>query len=162
MNDRVIVVSDTGPFRYLIAIDHIDILRQMFGRVLLPQTVYQELTHLSSPDIVRDWFDDLPIWIEVVEVFLEEPTEDIGIGEQEAICLALENKADVVLMDDARARKVATQKGLQVAGTLRLLFQAAKLNLLDFHQAIEALRETNFYVSESLLSEILRRYESGE
>ena len=61
----MIVVADTSPINYLILIGEIDILPKMYGSVVVPQTVREELVRLSAPQLVRSWIDHLPIWLEV-------------------------------------------------------------------------------------------------
>jgi predicted nucleic acid-binding protein len=60
----VLVVADTGPPHYLILIGAIEVLPNLFGRVMLPETVRDELEHSRTPEIVRRWVADPPAWIE--------------------------------------------------------------------------------------------------
>jgi len=62
------IVSNTSPLRYLTGIGEHDLLPQLFGKVLIPKAVYQELTHKNTPDMVQQYFLLLPTWIEVCEV----------------------------------------------------------------------------------------------
>ncbi len=61
----MIVVADTSPINYLILIKEVDILPKMYGSVVVPQTVREELVRASAPQLVRSWVDHLPIWLEV-------------------------------------------------------------------------------------------------
>jgi len=61
----VIVVSDATPVRYLILIDHMDVLPRLFGRVLVPPAVVAELSRTNTPPRVRDWVQSPPGWLEV-------------------------------------------------------------------------------------------------
>ena len=56
------VVADTGPLRYLVLIESIDILPRLFGRVLIPEIVGAELSRLSTPLPVREWLATAPPW----------------------------------------------------------------------------------------------------
>ncbi len=56
----MIVVADTSPLNYLLLIDEIDLLPAIFGRVLLPQAVFQELQHPKTSPKVRQWLTHLP------------------------------------------------------------------------------------------------------
>lgn len=58
----MIVVSDTSPINYLILIDQIQVLPHLFGQVILPQAVVEELTHERTPEAVRQWVAALPEW----------------------------------------------------------------------------------------------------
>jgi predicted nucleic acid-binding protein len=61
----MIVVSDTSPVCYLVLIDGIDLLQNLYGRVIIPQAVYKELTAVRSPVKVQAWIAQHPKWIEV-------------------------------------------------------------------------------------------------
>jgi predicted nucleic acid-binding protein len=63
------VVADTSPINYLILIQEIDILPKLYGCVVIPQTVREELVRPSAPQLVRSWIDHLPVWLEVRSAF---------------------------------------------------------------------------------------------
>ena len=75
-------------------------------------------------------------------------------GEREAITLALSLKADLVLPDEAKGRRVADQHGLSVCGTLGVLDQAASRGMLDLDEALARLRRTSFRASPKLLESL--------
>ncbi|MBC6478988.1 MAG: DUF3368 domain-containing protein [Hormoscilla sp. GM7CHS1pb] len=81
----------------------------------------------------------------------------LGAGEREAILLAEELEADLILLDDIQARRLAVERGLIVTGLLGVLQQSATLGLIDLTVAIERLRETNFWISSSLLQSLLEQ-----
>src|SRR5437870_12404747 len=114
----MIVVSDTTPINYLILIDHVHLLHELSGRVALPQAVYDELQRESTPDKVRHWIFNRPEWLEVHLVHTPDSTLKLGLGEREAITLAQELQADLILLDDGNARRAAQARGLRVTGTL--------------------------------------------
>jgi predicted nucleic acid-binding protein len=100
--EGVLVVADTGPPHYLILIGVIDLLPKLFGRVVLPDVVRDELEHARTPEPVRRWIADAPAWVEFAQTPpLGKPSlPRIGAGERAAIALALSRRADLVLMDD--------------------------------------------------------------
>ncbi len=57
-----VVVADTGPLRYLLAIGHIDILPKLFKSISIPTTVHDELLHPAAPALVRLWASITPPW----------------------------------------------------------------------------------------------------
>ena len=75
----------------------------------------------------------------------------LGAGEREAITLAEEISAELLLVDDGTGRQEARRRGLAVRGTLGVLGLAARHGLTDFPNAIARLRATNFRVSEELV-----------
>jgi predicted nucleic acid-binding protein len=62
----MIVVADTSPINYLIQIRQIGVLNGLYGRILVPPAVFQELSHPVAPSEVRDWAAVLPGWVEIV------------------------------------------------------------------------------------------------
>jgi predicted nucleic acid-binding protein len=106
-------VSDTSPLRYLIAIGRADLMRDIFGRVLIPRGVEQELTDPAAPETVRQWIEQRPPWLEIRD--LPQPpdpelTRRLDRGEAEAIRLAMDLRADFLLMDERRGRQMATAR----------------------------------------------------
>jgi hypothetical protein len=57
-----LIVADTSPIFYLLSINHIDLLPQLFGKVLLPEAVHKELGSPAAPTLVREWVAGLPDW----------------------------------------------------------------------------------------------------
>lgn len=156
----MIAVSDTSPICYLVLIGEIDILPKLFSQVLVPQAVLAELRHEDAPESVRDWASNLPMWITVQENTHEAASgmEKLQAGEKEAILLAQSARADVILLDEKSARRVATDQGLRVAGTLAVLGRASLQGLVDLTLAIDRLRKTNFRYSPALLKATLELY----
>jgi predicted nucleic acid-binding protein len=81
----------------------------------------------------------------------------LDAGETEAISLAGEVHADVLLIDERAGREEALRRGLKVAGTLSILDDAGQAGLLKSDEAIAALQQTSFRVSQAVLSQIRRR-----
>jgi predicted nucleic acid-binding protein len=154
----MIVVADTGPLNYLILIEEVDVLEKLFGRVLVPQAVFQELQHPSTPQMVSDWIKSPSSWLEVKTappVQLTAP--GLGDGELEAIALAQVENAALLIIDDKRARRFAVQHGLAVVGTLGVLEAAAQRGWIDLPQALTKLEKTSFRLTVALKNELLNR-----
>jgi len=156
----MIVIADTTPLNYLLLIGEVEILPQIYGRVLSPLAVWEELQRPRTPEVVRAWVSRRPAWLEVdrVERSPEPALWKLGAGEREAIMLAEELHADWLILDEHAARSVATQRNLSVIGTLGVLAEAAERGLVDFPDAIARLKQTSFYVSPEVLAPLLRRY----
>jgi len=86
--------------------------------------------------------------------------ERLQAGEQAAILLAEALKADIILLDEKAARRVATSRGLRVTGLLGVLGEAASRGLVDLAPAIDRLRMTNFRSAPALLKATLDRFGS--
>ena len=156
----MIAVSDTSPICYLILIEQSDLLHQLFDQLALPRTVLAELLHEDAPQTVRAWAARPPPWILV----RENPSgpavamEKLQPGERCAILLAEAIQADIILLDEKSARRVAAARGLRVTGTLGVLGEAAARGLVDFTLAVERLRKTTFRYSAALLKAAIDRY----
>jgi predicted nucleic acid-binding protein len=154
----VIVVSNTSPLNYLILIRAVELLPRLFGRVVIPRIVADELSDPRTPDVVRAWIKGSPAWLDVLVPKTPDSEIRLHPGERDALSLALELKADLVLVDDLAARRVAKERGLTVTGTLGVLDLAAKLGLLDLPKAVEALRQTSYQIREDVLEALLEEH----
>ena len=156
----MIVVSDTSPICYLLLIGEIEILPQLYGQVLIPTQVYLELANPKSPSLILDWIEELPQWLRVQAV-ARSSTINLDIldpGEQEAILLAEQQRAVLIIIDDLLGRQVATSRGLKVTGLLGVLDEAARNNMIDFPSAISRLQQTSFRASSALIQSLLQKH----
>jgi predicted nucleic acid-binding protein len=95
--------------------------------------------------------------VEIGQPQRRTPLTRLGPGEQDAIHLAEELHADLILMDDEDGRIEAERRALTVIGTLGVLERAAERGLLDLPPALTRLRATNFFVDDALIQEALAR-----
>lgn len=157
-----LIIADTGPVNYLILIQHIDVLPALFDKVAIPAAVHSELTSFKAPRPVKHWSTSLPPWVEVRETPLDqiedESLKGIDAGEKSAIQLAASLNADMLLMDDRRGVRAAQRKGLNVTGTLGILDLAAQQGMVNFTQAVDRLRQTNFRIAKELLDVLLEKH----
>jgi len=153
----MIVVSDTSVVTALIQIGRIELLSKIFGGVVIPEAVANELSvsHVSLPD-----------WIKTIGVrdkrIAESLLIELDAGESEAIALALELGADFLLMDEKLGREAAQRAGLTTIGILGVATAAKRMGLIDsISPLILDLRErASFWISEELKDRVLR--EAGE
>ena len=159
----MIVVSDTSPICYLLLIGEINVLTQLYGQVLIPEIVQQELTHTRSPDIVQTWIQTPPTWlvIQPVNTLYDENLNSLDPGERDAIVLGEQQKANLVIIDDLLGRQIAQSRGLRVTGLLGVLDEAARQNLLNFPDSIDRLQQTTFRASSKLIQVLLQKYQSA-
>jgi len=124
--------------------------------------VADELNHESTPEVLLDWLASRPSWLEVRQpAHLLDTEADLDWGEQEAIALAEEVSANLLLVDDWDARQEAERRQLRVVGTLRVLADGAGRGLSDLQEDLELLRCTNFRVNPELLESLLDEYRRG-
>lgn len=144
-------VSNSSPLIALAAIERLALLPALFDSVIIPPAVAFE-TRRSIPS--------RPAWLRVqslpkqLPAVVERPA--LGDGEREAIALALEVRADRVVLDDLPARRAAREAGLNVVGTLGLLLAAKRAGLIDVIRSdLDSLVRTGFFLSSQLYDEVL-------
>ena len=153
----ILIVADTGPINYLIQIGQIDLLAQLVEKTVLPSSVQTELLHDAAPFAVRTWAANPPAWVEIRAAKQTIEAKDISDADREAIALARELNASVLLMDDSQARRCAARLGVVTMGTLGLLEVAAARELVSLRLVVEKLRATSCFLSDELIENALRR-----
>ena len=158
----MIVVSDTSPITNLAAVGLLDLLHQLYDRVIIPQAVYDEMASLnySVPGALEvqtlSWIDIQPV-SDLTRA--KELQNQLDIGEAEAIILALELQADLLLIDERKGRKVAAQCGVKkINGLLGVLLEAKQKKLIpEIKPIVDALIDNqNFRISDRLYSRVLQ------
>ncbi len=153
----ILIVADTGPVNYLIQIGCIGLLAQLAEKTVLPASVQAELVHRGAPEAVRVWATALPAWVEVRQAARPVEAKDISPADREAIALAKELGAAVLLMDDRHARLCAAALGVVTMGTVGLLEVAAARDLVSLSEALNRLRGTSCFLTEDLIENALAR-----
>jgi uncharacterized protein len=158
----MIVVCNTSPITNLAAIARLDLLQSIYGKIVIPQAVYDELTTVPRPvpgGVEVQTYD----WISVRSVSDQTRVsifrQDVDFGEAEAIALALELSADRLLIDDAAGRTIALREGLQITGVLGILLISKQRGLIDSVQPLldNLLEQAGFWVSDGLYQWVLQQ-----
>ena len=153
------VVVNTTPIITLGKIEHLRILRELYGNVTIPIAVVLEVA-------VKDDFAFLQMlknfdWIKVAECPEYEKNlfpKNLHAGEIEAIALSKSINADFLIIDDNAARRTASNFGLNVIGTAGTLLEAKQRGIISaVKPIIDSMCENNFYLSEKILQTILQR-----
>lgn len=158
-----LVVSDTSPLRALAHVDLVHLLGRLFDRVLIPPAVLSELAKVYPPEALPRV---VPEWMEIRApsnaTLVQELQAVIDRGESEAIALALEVRADSLLIDEADGREQARRMGLRVAGVLRVLLTAKEAGMIAaVKPLVDRLRsELKFRVADQLYERVIK--EAGE
>ena len=155
-----VVVSDTTPLHYLILIGKEFILEQLYGQVIIPPGVLAELGHPAAPVQIATWAANPPSWVKMQTPHeVPQRFDTLDFGERQALALAKELDADLVLLDDKVARRFAERESLRVKGTLGIVADAAKRGLLDFAATVKELQRTSMHLDPDLANELIRRFE---
>lgn len=153
----MLIVADTSALVALAACDSLSLLDRLFQEVRVPPAVFQECTVPGKPDAER------------LEGYLREKVSSfnlqefviavsgLGRGELEAMALYKHLRADHLLIDDERARKVARHNGIEVIGSLGVLLRAKESGVIPaLRPLISAMQTAGAHYGEQLVAEALR------
>jgi predicted nucleic acid-binding protein len=157
----VIILSDTSPLMNLAVVGHLELLHELYDTVIIPEAVWNELSHLSSqhPEVAvvqtLSWLARQPVTSRAVVDALQA---ELDIGEAEAIALAVEKQADLLLMDERRGRQVATRMGLTYIGLMGILLEAKRKGFLPAVKPVldDLIAKAGFWVSRELYTRVLQ------
>jgi hypothetical protein len=150
----LIVVSDTSPILNLAAVGKLYLLRDLYSEIIIPPAARHEL---ESKGIELDLS-----WMCVVaarnRTELAKLRARLDPGEAEAIIVATEMNADLLLADERRGRRIAMEYGLEVTGLLGVLAEAKVRGIIDRCQPVldEMIRVAGFWLSEGLRTRYLQ------
>ena len=159
----MIVVADTTPLISLLKIRHFNILKELYGIVHIPKSVYDELTlntdFKDEAEIIKG-ADFLQIHTDISpeKVDLLRRATNLDLGESEAIILADSEETKILLMDEARGRLVAQQMNIPITGVIGVLAASYKQGLLSYEDiigSIQIMKNTNRFISERLYNLLL-------
>jgi len=153
------VISDTGPLSYLHRLGRIELLRTLYGRIIVPPAVVAELG--AGHRLGKDLPDVAALsWIEVRVPAASSLAglDSLGPGEAEGIALARTLPGALLILDDAEARRAAAAGGLRVTGTIGVLLVAKERGLVErIELELTRLRAFGFRLAEAVRLDVLRR-----
>jgi predicted nucleic acid-binding protein len=155
----MIIISNTSPISNLAAIGQLTLLQQLYGKVIIPPAVYQEILTCGSTNPGTLALQTLN-WIEVIPVtnivLVQTLQTILDPGEAEAISLAVELNADRLIIDERKGRNEAIKSGLQVTGILGIVLAAKQQGFIPLVKPIlNDLIANGFWIREQLYAEVL-------
>lgn len=161
------VVSNASPLINLAWIGKLNLIRQLYGQITIPQAVWDEIVVKGEgqPGAEEIRFSD---WIQVQpaknRALIRSFQQDLDSGEAEAIVLALEIEANLLLMDERIGRETATYFGLQVIGLIGVLIESKNHGYIDAVKPvlIHLRTRAGFYIKPALYQRILREQNESE
>lgn len=152
------VVSNTTPLIALSVIGHLDVLRALYTEILIPPAVHAEIMAGRIKHAGAIELNHAP-WIRVVSLKDTRRASllvDLDRGEAEAIALALELDASLLLVDERLARRYAQRVGLSISGTLGVLLKAKERGFIaELRPLIQRLLEGRIYLGEDIVRKAL-------
>ena len=152
----MIVVSDTTPLISLLKIERLDLLEKLFGEVMIPQAVYNELTvderfKLEAIQIRQKDFIKVKTVNNSESASILKRATGLDQGESEAIVLTDELKADILLMDEAKGRNVSMQMGIRIMGTIGILmaaYEEKELSAEEVRECVDGLQRAGRHIGQ--------------
>jgi predicted nucleic acid-binding protein len=152
------IVSNTTPIISLLKIGKLQILKDLYGTISIPQEVFNEIEAGKS----KEFYADLSKieWIKIEKIQNIKSLSyflDLDKGEAEAIILATEIEADLIILDETLGRFHAKHAGLKVTGTAGILIKAKNSGYITkLKPLLLELRLKSVWLSENFIQEILK------
>jgi uncharacterized protein len=151
------IVSNTTPLISLLIIDKLNLLNEIYGKISVPYAVFKELEQGKQ----KTYYQDISKinWIEIVDINnkeIEQSLFDLDEGEAEAIILAKELNADLLILDEKLGRDYAKKLNVKITGTLGVLLKAKELGLIDsVRELLDILVKKGVWLSPKLIEKVL-------
>jgi predicted nucleic acid-binding protein len=152
------VVSNTTPIISLLKIGKLKIFKDLYGEIFIPQEVFNEIETGKN----KEFYTDLSKidWIKIEKINNEKSLSyflDLDKGEAEAIVLATEKEADLIILDESLGRFHAKHTGLKVTGTIGILLKAKQLgHINELKPLLFELRTKNVWLSDGFIENALK------
>jgi len=161
----VTVVSDSSPIINLAAVNQLHLLQRLYSKVAVPQAVFEEVGRTfpaafgSGPVEGAAWLQRRTV---ANRALVRALLSQLDLGEAEAIALAVEIGADLLLIDERRGRQIASRLGLHTLGLLGAVIEAKRNGTLERVKPVldDLIAKAGFWVGEELYSRVLQ--EAGE
>jgi len=158
------VIVNTTPIISLCHIEKLDLLKKLYGTVIIPKAVYDEIC-VKSDSVAKNELNKSLDWIKIIEIKNKTAKElyksQLHDGEVEVMILGKEINASLLIIDDKNAKKHAKYLGFNVTGTLGVLIKAKKENYVQsIKPLIDKLLACNIYIDSKIIEYCLK--EAGE
>jgi hypothetical protein len=146
----------------LAKIHQIDLLSQLYEEVFIPISVWDEVKKGSGREVrqIQPLLQTPKIQLrKATNTDLERVSVDLGSGEREAIALAIGARADLVILDEQKGRRVARERGLSVTGTIGILAEARERGVIpSVRHELDRLIEAGIWLDEAFYHRILEEF----
>lgn len=154
------IVSNTSPISNLAKVGELNLIQQLYGMILIPNAVYEELLDERAGEIVITAVQSAT-WLEIQPVQNQELVSElrnrVNVGEAEAIALAIEVSATRLLIDERLGRRAALDLSLKIIGVLGILLTAKRQGLITVVKPVmdDLIAQANFRISSQLYVSVL-------
>ncbi len=156
----MIIVSNTSPISNLATVGQLSLMSQLYGRILIPGAVHEELLDSRAGETVITAVRSAS-WIDIQSVQNQGLVNDlrtrVNVGEAEAIALAIEVKAARLIIDERLGRQAARDCGVKITGVLGILLLAKRQKIIMEIKPImdNLMEQANFRISSQLYADVL-------
>ena len=148
------IISNSTPLIILSKIGELEILKNLYGEIIIPRAVFDEVTIKSDAIKNLSWIKILEVQDKSNRKIYQAKLHD---GEVEVMMLAKEISADLLIIDDNAAKKFAKFLGFQVTGTLGILLKAKSEKIIsEVKPILEKMQAENFYISDEIIKLVLK------
>ena len=153
----MIIISDTSVITNLIQLEEIEILKKLFEEIIIPPAVNEEIYQIPSQKPI---IESTP-WIKTIPVkdkdLFNKLLDQLDKGEAEAIALSVELKADLLLIDEKKGRKIATEYGIKITGLIGILIEAKHAKIINKVKPLldKLIYEIGFRINPKLYNRVL-------
>ena len=159
----MLVLSNSSPLIYLAKLGRLDLLKTLYKKIFVPEAVLAELKDSTKyPELILIEQAIRQKWMVIREVKIHLHMPGLGSGEVALINMAKEMTPDLILVDDASARKIMESFGFNVKGTIYVLLLAYRKKIITKNEArnlIDSLILAGFRISTEIYSRIMRELE---
>lgn len=143
------VISDTSTLIIFQKIKEFNLLKEVYGELI------------TTPEIAAEFGEELPNWIKIQSAsdrkYQNFLCTQVDNGEASAIALATDFTNVLLLLDDLKARKLASQLNLKITGTLGVIHKAKQMGIIDkVKPLVNKLMLTDFRIANNIIEEILK------
>jgi uncharacterized protein len=152
----MLIIADSSALISLASCKKLSLLDKLFADVKVPQAVFDEVTQKekSQSEILRDYLKGKVVDIDLTNLVLD--FGELGRGELEAMALFKQINADLLLLDDKKARKIALLNKIPIVGSFGILLSGKKKGLIkSVKPLIDELELSGIYISKSLVKRVL-------
>ena len=152
----MLIIADSSALISLAICKKLFLLAELYGEVKVPKAVFSEVTQAGKPqsEILRSYLHDKVADIDLSELMLD--FGELGRGELEAIALFKKLHADLLLLDDKKARKIAELNKIPIVGSLGVLLSSKKQGLIkSVKPLIKNLEASGIHISKPLIQRVL-------
>lgn len=157
------IVSNTTPIISLLKLNRLEILQKVYTQIYIPTAVFKEIEAGKTKGYYRDL--SKIDWIDIAEITDKQAVKyfiDLDAGEAEAIVLATEIDADLIILDEKLGRFHAKHADLKVTGTLGVLIKAKSEGFIEeLKPLLDELTDKDIWINEKLKRELLKTVGEG-